>query len=168
MLLQNSPFRELDALFNQSGPRSTSRSAWVSGRPMPMDAYRRGDNVWVHLDLPGVTADSIDIAVERNVLTVTAERSYQREEGDRVYFDERHEGTYRRQVSLGDRLTLRQVPDLSFGILQIPLQEVPGFAAMSIHLPCHFPSPLHRHKAVLFVSLVVDAVMDGHGHHFAV
>jgi len=120
MLLQNSPFRELDALFNQSGPRSTSRSAWVSGRPMPMDAYRRGDNVWVHLDLPGVTADSIDIAVERNVLTVTAERSYQREDGDRVYFDERHEGTYRRQVSLGDGLAADGIDaDYTDGVLTL-------------------------------------------------
>jgi len=92
MLLQNSPFRELDSLFNQRDPRSP----WIAGRPMPMDAYRRGDNVWVHLDLPGVAADTIDISVERNVLTVAAERNYQREEGDRVYFDERHEGTFRR------------------------------------------------------------------------
>ena len=126
MLLQNSPFRELDALFNQSGPRNPSRSAWVSGRPMPMDAYRRGDNVWVHLDLPGVTADSIDISVERNVLTVTAERTYQREEGDRVYFDERHEGTYRRQVSLGDGLASDDIDaDYTDGVLTLRIPVTP-------------------------------------------
>ncbi len=123
MLLQNSPFRELDSLFNQ---RSAARSAWASARPMPMDAYRRGDDVWVHLDLPGVTADSIDISTERNVLTVTAERSYPRQDGDRVYFDERHEGTFRRQVSLGDGLEADGIEaDYTDGVLtlRIPVAQ---------------------------------------------
>jgi HSP20 family protein len=93
MLLQTSPFR--DSFF--SGRPETAQ-------PAPMDAYRRGDDVWTHIDLPGVAADSIDVSVERNVLTIVAERSTQREEGDRVYFAERHRGTFRRQVSLGDGL----------------------------------------------------------------
>lgn len=123
MLVQNSPFRELDTLFNQAfGPRA----AVATGRPMPMDAYRRGDNVWVHLDLPGVSADSIDISVERNVLTVTAERNYQREEGDRVYFDERPEGTFRRQVSLGDGLDGEGIDaDYTDGVLSLRIPVAP-------------------------------------------
>jgi len=123
MLLQNSPFRELDSLFNQ---RTSARNAWATGRPMPMDAYRRGDDVWVHLDLPGVASDSIDISTERNVLTVAAERSYPRQEGDRVYFDERHEGTFRRQVSLGDGLEADGIEaDYSDGVLtlRIPVAQ---------------------------------------------
>lgn len=95
MLLQSSPFRDFDNFFS-------GRTEAV--RPAPMDAYRRGDDVWAHIDLPGVAADSIDISVERNVLTIVAERSIEREEGDRVYFAERHTGTFRRQVSLGDGL----------------------------------------------------------------
>lgn len=122
MLLQNSPFRELDALFNQRDPRSARGIA----RPMPMDAYRRNDNVWVHLDLPGVTADTIDISVERNVLTVAAERSYQREEGDRVYFDERHDGAFRRQVSLGEGLDADGIEaDYTDGVLTLRIPVVP-------------------------------------------
>jgi len=125
MLVQNSPFRELDNLFNQTfGTRP--REAWAASRPMPMDAYRRGDNVWVHLDLPGVSTDSFDISVERNVLTVTAERSYQREEGDRVYFDERHEGTFRRQVSLGEGLDAEGIEaDYTDGVLTLRIPVVP-------------------------------------------
>ncbi|MEM9514290.1 MAG: Hsp20/alpha crystallin family protein [Actinomycetota bacterium] len=122
MLLQNSPFRELDALFNQRDPRS-----WDTGRPMPMDAYRRGDDVWVHLDLPGVAADSIDISVERNVLTVSAERAAAREEGDRVYFAERHRGSFRRQVSLGEGLDAEGIEaDYHDGVLtlRIPVAQV--------------------------------------------
>ena len=123
MLLQNSPFRELDALFNQ---RTPTRTTWADGRPMPMDAYRRADNVWVHLDLPGVAADSIDISVERNVLTVSAERNYQHEEGDRLYFDERPEGTFRRQVSLGDGLDADNIEaDYTDGVLTLRIPVVP-------------------------------------------
>jgi HSP20 family protein len=123
MLLQNSPFRELDSLFNQ---RTPGRSAWATGRPMPMDAYRRGDNVWVHLDLPGVAADTIDISVERNLLTVTAERNSQREEGDRMYFGERPEGTFRRQVTLGEGLDADGVEaDYTDGVLTLRIPVVP-------------------------------------------
>lgn len=98
MLLQNSAFRDFDSFFDQLSSRSDT------SRPAPMDAYRRGDDIWVHIDLPGVAADSIDISVERNVLTIVGERNAQREEGDRLYVSERHQGTFRRQVTLGDGL----------------------------------------------------------------
>jgi len=123
MLVQNSPFRELDQLFNQAFTGDARR---IAGRPMPMDAYRRGDNIWVHLDLPGVTADSVDISVERNVLTVSAERSYQRQEGDRLYFDERPEGTFRRQVSLGEGLDADAIEaDYTDGVLTLRIPVIP-------------------------------------------
>jgi HSP20 family protein len=125
MLLQNSPFRDLDSLFNQRMANLT-RSAWESARPMPMDAYRRGDNVWVHLDLPGVSKDSIDISVERNLLTVTAERAFPSQEGDRVYLDERNEGTFRRQVSLGDGLDAEAIEaDYTDGVLTLRIPVAP-------------------------------------------
>lgn len=123
MLVQNSPFRELDSLFNQAFAGDSRRAA---GRPMPMDAYRRGDNVWVHLDLPGVSADTIDISVERNVLTVSAERTYSRQEGDRLYFDERPQGTFRRQVSLGEGLDADGIAaDYTDGVLTLQIPVVP-------------------------------------------
>lgn len=137
MLLQNSPFRELDALFNQRTPRMTS----TSGRPMPMDAYRRDDNVWVHLDLPGVVAESIDISVERNVLTVAAERSYQYEEGDRVYFDERHQGEFRRQVSLGDGLDADGIEaDYTDGVLSLRIPVIPQAKPRKIAVTSNQPA----------------------------
>ena len=71
MLMRFDPFRELD--------RMTQQDRWSAGRMpvMPMDAYREGDNFVVHFDLPGVDADSIDLTVEKNVLTVSAERRWQ-------------------------------------------------------------------------------------------
>jgi len=105
MLLQNDPFRDIDAWFDRMTGRASSNASW----PMPMDAYKRGDDLWVDIDLPGVTADSVDIDVERNVLTVTAQRSWERKEGDQVYLAERHRGTFRRQVHLGDGLDAERI-----------------------------------------------------------
>ena len=120
MLIQNDPFRDFDALFGRLG-RSSNGSV-----PMPMDAYRRGSDVWVQIDLPGVAADSVDITVERSVLTVSAERSWQREEGDQVYLAERHRGAYRRQVHLGEGLDADGIEaDFTDGVLtmRIPVAE---------------------------------------------
>ena len=122
MLLQNDPFRDLDMLFSRLGSRSTERPL-----AMPMDAYRRGENVWVHIDLPGIAPDSLDISVERGVLTVSAERDWQREEGDQFYLAERPRGSYRRQVHLGEGLDAEHIEaDLSDGVLtlRIPVAEV--------------------------------------------
>lgn len=118
MLMQNDPFREVDALFN--------RLAKTSAVAMPMDAYRRGNDVWLHVELPGVSAESLDISVERGVLTLTAERSWQRQDGDRVYFAERQPGTLRRQIRLGEGLDLEHIEaDLHDGVLtlRVPVAE---------------------------------------------
>jgi HSP20 family protein len=122
MLMQNDPFRDLDFLFSRlAGQGATAPMA------MPLDAYRRGDDVWVHMDLPGVAADSIDIDVERGVLTVSAERNWQREDGDQSYLSERPRGSFRRQVHLGESLDAEKIEaDLHDGVLtlRIPVAEV--------------------------------------------
>src|SRR5438105_15082443 len=70
MLVRYDPFRDFDRFTEQvfGGPQ---RRQW-----MPMDAFRHGDDVELRFDLPGADADSIDVTVERNVLTVKAERSW--------------------------------------------------------------------------------------------
>lgn len=120
MFVQNDPFRGFESLFDL-GPRRTAQSA-----SMPMDAYRRGENVWVHIDLPGVSTDSIDINVERNVLTVTAERGWTSEDGDKAYLNERRTGSFSRQVHLGDGLDAVNIEaDYHDGVLtlRIPVAE---------------------------------------------
>ena len=122
MLVMNSPFRELDSLFDQVSGRSSSAAA----APMAMDAYRRDDAVWVHLDLPGADSDSLDVSVERNVLTVTGERRWKREEGDQIYLSERRQGAFRRQVTLGDGLDADGIEaDYTDGVLtlKVPVAE---------------------------------------------
>src|SRR5207253_1181705 len=97
MLMRSDPFGELDRLSAQlfKGARTTA---------MPLDAYRQDDNFVIHFDLPGVEPDSIDLTVEKNVLTVTATRSWGREENIQVVASERPQGTFTRQLFLGDSL----------------------------------------------------------------
>lgn len=97
MLMRFDPIRELDRWGMPSG--TTQRPS-----VMPLDAYRRGDHFVVHFDLPGVDQGSIELTVEKNVLTVTAHRSWSPEEGDQVLVSERPQGHYSRQLFLGDTL----------------------------------------------------------------
>ena len=78
MLMRTDPFGELDRLTQQVLNRVPRPSA------MPIDAYRKGDEFFVQFDLPGVDADSIDLEVEQNVLTVKADRRPVVAEGGRV------------------------------------------------------------------------------------
>jgi len=122
MLIQTDPFRDLDTLFSRFAGRQSNAASGV----MPMDAFRRGSDIWVHIDLPGVKAESLDITVERNVLTIAAERDWQRQEGDQPYFGERYRGSFRRQIQLGDSLDLQNLEaDLHDGVLtiRIPVAE---------------------------------------------
>jgi HSP20 family protein len=88
------PFREFDQLAQQllSGGRAP--------RSFPMDAYRRGDDFFVHLDLPGVDHDSIDVTVEGQSLTITAERRFEHEHEDEIIVKERPQGRFSRELRL--------------------------------------------------------------------
>ncbi len=93
---------------------------------MPMDAYRQGDEFVVALDLPGVDADSIDLTVEQNVLTVHAERRPDIPEDVERVVGERRYGTFSRQLFLGETLdTDRLQADYDDGVLsiRIPVAE---------------------------------------------
>ena len=98
MLMRTDPFRELDRL-TQPVPGTRMRPAM-----MPMDVYRDGDHVVVHFDLPGVDPSSIDLTVEKNALTVTAQRDWRPSEEQQVIASERPQGTFSRQLFLGDGL----------------------------------------------------------------
>ena len=121
MLIRFDPFREFDRLTEQLAS-TTSRVP----RGFPMDAYRRGDQFIVEFDLPGVEPSSIELTVEQNVLTVRAERRFEPQEGDELVVAERPQGTYARQVFLGDTLDSENVhANYEHGVLTltIPVAE---------------------------------------------
>lgn len=125
MLMRTDPFRELDRLA-QSLMGSTP-GTWSRPTTMPMDAYRAGDEFVVMFDLPGVTPDAIEIDVERNVLTVKAERRPTVHESDvEMQVSERPLGVFSRQLFLGDTLDTENIhAEYEAGVLslRIPVAE---------------------------------------------
>jgi HSP20 family protein len=126
MLMRTDPFRELDRLTQQFFG-GQSPGTWSRPTPMPMDAYRQGDQYVVAFDLPGISPDAIDLDVERNVLTVKAERR-PLELGDDVEMEvaERPLGVFSRQLFLGDTLDADHIEaSYEAGVLtlKIPVAE---------------------------------------------
>lgn len=119
MLMRTDPFREVDRLAQQI-LGTTSRPA-----VMPMDAWREGDQFVVEFDIPGIDPNRLDLDVERNVLTVKAERPG-RDEDAETLASERPRGVFSRQLVLGDNLDLDRI-DASYeaGVLKlrIPVAE---------------------------------------------
>ncbi|MGK5550901.1 Hsp20/alpha crystallin family protein [Actinomadura kijaniata] len=84
-----------------------SRQAWGQaggGGVMPMDGIRRKDDVVLRFDLPGIDPDSIEVTVDRGVLSVSAQREEERGEDDRLFVRERPMGTFTRRVYLSEHL----------------------------------------------------------------
>jgi HSP20 family protein len=122
MLMRTDPFRELDRFTQQVfGTNGTLARPSV----MPMDAWRDGDTFHVEFDLPGVNPDSIDIDVERNVVTVKAERPSRASDAELIAA-ERPRGVFSRQLILGDNLDTAHIAasyDAGVLTLQIPVAE---------------------------------------------
>ena len=119
MLLRTDPFRDLDRLAQQVMGTTARPTA------MPLDAWRAGDEFFVELDLPGVDVDSIDIDVERNVLTVRAERPVRASDTELITA-ERPRGVFSRQLFLGEALDAERVSasyDAGVLTLRIPVAE---------------------------------------------
>jgi HSP20 family protein len=122
MLMRTDPFRELERLTQQAFGTSGTLA-----RPsaMPMDAWREGDTFHVEFDLPGVNPDSIDLDVERNVVTVRAERPPRASDAELIAA-ERPRGVFSRQLILGDNLDTEHIAasyDTGVLVLKIPVAE---------------------------------------------
>ena len=120
MLLRTAdPFREFD--------RVAQQLVGTTNRPaiMPMDAWREGDAFVIELELPGVAKDSIDLDIERNVLTVRAERLARNGDWE-MLASERAKGLFSRQLVLGDNLDLERIEaSYTDGVLRlvVPVAE---------------------------------------------
>jgi HSP20 family protein len=126
MLMRTDPFRELDRLASQL-LGTAAAGTWSHPNAMPMDAYRDGETFVVCFDLPGVDPSAIELEVERNVLTVKAERRpLHTGEQFEMQVNERPLGAFSRQLFLGDTLDAEQIgADYDAGVLtlRIPIAE---------------------------------------------
>jgi HSP20 family protein len=121
MLMRYDPFVELerltDRLFNT-----------VANRPLgiPLDAYREGDKFVVRADIPGVDPEAIEVTVDHDTLSISAERKWEPGEGTEVFVSERPHGKFTRQLFLGESLdTERMEAHYENGVLTlvIPVAE---------------------------------------------
>jgi HSP20 family protein len=115
MLVRFDPFRELDRVWE-------SMSTTHAPRSFPMNVVRRGDAVHITFDLPGFTADEVDLTVERNQLSLTAERRWEKKDGEEWLVVERPAGTFRRELLLGENLDTERL-EASFhdGVLEVTI-----------------------------------------------
>jgi len=119
MLMRTDPFQDVD--------RFTQQVFGTSARPvaMPMDAWREGDEFFAELDLPGIDPESLDLDVERNVVTVRASRP-ELDQGRSMIAAERTRGVFSRQLFLGENLDTDAIrADYRDGVLRlvIPVAE---------------------------------------------
>src|ERR1700758_2461046 len=119
MLMRTDPFRDLD--------RFTQQALGTAARPaaMPMDAWREGAAFFVEFDLPGIDQDSLDLDIERNVVTVRAQRPAV-DPNREMLATERPRGIFSRQLVLGENLDTEKI-EASYGegvlSLRIPVAE---------------------------------------------
>lgn len=120
MLMRTDPFREFDRLTQQLFGTASQPAA------MPMDAYRAGEDFVVHFDLPGIDPETIDVHVERNILSVRAERKSPTPEDAELIAAERPRGSFSRQLFLGETLDTERIDasyDAGVLTLRIPVAE---------------------------------------------
>ena len=122
MLMRFDPFRDLDRLTQNLWSADTRRV-----NAFPMDAYRKGSEFLVHFDVPGIDPNSIELTVEKNVLTVSAERTrHWGDEAEEVVVSERPTGRFSRQLFLGETLDSERIQascDNGVLTLHIPVAE---------------------------------------------
>ena len=97
MLMRYEPLRDFGRLTEEFASERRARQ-------IPVDAYRRGNDMKIHLDLPGVDSRFIELTIEQDLLTVRATRAWVRTEGDQIQIAERPQGEFSRQLFLGESL----------------------------------------------------------------
>ena len=102
MLARFEPYRPLDRITEQL---LSERRSWQ----IPVDAYRRGNEYKVLLDLPGTDPGSIELTVEKDLLTVRAKRTWIPAEDDQIQIAERGQGEFSRQLFLGEGLDREKI-----------------------------------------------------------
>lgn len=123
MLMRFDPFADFDRLTRQLWGNTERVARWY----MPVDAYRLGDRFYLHLDLPGIDPESIDLTVEKSTLTVKAERSWQIPEDAQVIMSERPQGTFSRQFFLGEGLDTEHIEaGYDHGVLTVTIPVAEG------------------------------------------
>ena len=132
MLMRTDPLRELDRLTQQVFGTATRPAI------MPMDAWREGDKFVVEFDLPGIRPGDVDLNIERNALTVKAERPISETQDAELIAAERPRGVFSRQLFLGDNLDTERVhAEYEAGVLRLTIPVAEQAKPRKIQIESH-------------------------------
>jgi len=115
--------REMDQLFG-AGPLPSGIRSVARGSYPPINIGSTPEQVDVYLFAAGVEPSTLDIAIQRNLLTIDGERDLITEEGAEYYRKERFDGKFHRVVTLPEDVDPDRV-EASYqnGVLHITIQR---------------------------------------------
>ncbi|MCC6224954.1 MAG: Hsp20/alpha crystallin family protein [Microthrixaceae bacterium] len=134
MLVTNrDPFRQLDRQLSWFGPFSSQ---------LPVDVIRREGELELRVDVPGVSADQLDVTVEQRVLTISVERHTSVAEGDTFVARERRHGKAGRAFTLSAGLDPSALEaSLDTGVLTIRIPVAEAAKPQKVHVEINSPAP---------------------------
>ena len=124
------PFRELSALqnrmsrlFEQQYGRDREESLTAGAFVPPVDIYEDEHSIQLKLEVPGIEQKDLDVKVENNVLTVSGERKFEKEEKEENFRRvERRYGSFTRSFTLTNTVNPEdESADYNDGVLKIRL-----------------------------------------------
>jgi HSP20 family protein len=119
----HSLFKDFDELFKELGGHNDAARVFNP----PADVIETADGFEVHLDLPGFKPEQIEVKVEDDVLTISAERVVdKREKNEKTGYlrSERNWGRYARSFVLPDTIDAAE-PKANYdaGVLKVHLAK---------------------------------------------
>lgn len=126
------PFRELmdmqsqmNRLFRDYGTPGSREEAIGTNFVPPVDVYEDEHGITLKMEVPGVDEKDIDVRVENNVLTVTGERRFEKEEKQENFQRvERRYGSFTRSFTLPNTVDTDNVQaNYDKGVLNIHLTK---------------------------------------------
>lgn len=142
-----SPFRDLtsvhrdiDDLFNRFFGRAekwTSMPSLLGGLNYPaVNCVKEGDNLVVHVDLPGINPKDVDISVTGNMLTIKGERKHEKETKEEDYFvREIGYGVFERSFTLPVEVNPDKIKaNYKNGVLAITMPAAEAIKGRKIHV----------------------------------
>jgi HSP20 family protein len=132
VLTRFEPFRELSALqnhmnrlFEQQYSGGREESLTTGAFAPPVDIYEDEHSIQLKLEVPGIDEKDLDIRVENNVLTVSGERKFEKEEKEENFRRvERRYGSFNRSFTLPNTVNTEDInAEYTNGVLNIRLAK---------------------------------------------
>ncbi len=116
----------------QQHDAGTGATVWAP----TLDIFESTDAYRVAMELPGVSADELEITFEDGLLTVQGERHFPQDPtGEKVHRSERFYGAFRRSITLPSHVQADKIKaSAQDGVLQILIPKAPEVRAKRIQV----------------------------------